>query len=239
VDTYAGGLPAGAPDLFERAKALRQRFPAVQVTLTGEVEQDLAAIKTLRRALGDQAPLLADAAGQYAEPETARRVGQALERAEVFWFEDPLPEGQWEQYAALRPAIGPALAAGKGLHDLRSFQAALGAEALDAVVADLTLCGGLSAGQRVAELARQQGARVSFRGGKWPLSQLAAAQITAAHWNAGPMQVEPVPDLLRELLDPAPVFKKGFLRLPEGPGLGTPVQESFVERYRVELPEHE
>lgn len=239
VDTYAGGLVAGHEDLVESAKRLRQRFPAVQVTLSGEVDRDLEAIKALRRALGDQAPLLADADGRYEDPETAKRVGLALERAEVFWYEEPLPAGRWEDYAALRPTIGPALAAGKWLYDLWQYQQALQAGALDAVVADLTLCGGLSAGQRLSELARLYGARVGFRAGKWPLAQFVSAHVAAAHWNVGPVQVEPVPDLLKELLDPAPAFKNGFLRLPEGPGLGTMVQESFIERYRVELPEYE
>lgn len=239
IDCYASGLFADDPGLEEAAKRLRKRFGAIQLTLTGDVTRDLRATKLVRLAAGDEAPLLVDAAGVYTDLEEATRVGQALERAEVFWFEEALPDGRWEDYRALRRTIGPALAAGRKLTSLTAFGAALDAEALDVVVADLRRCGGLSAGRRVADRASLQGARVTFHTGLSPLAQLTAAQLVTAYAHAGPIQVLPHETALAELVQPAPVFKNGFLRVPEGPGLGATVSEDFLDQYRVELPSDE
>ena len=239
IDCYASGLFADDPRLEDATKRLRKRFGAIQLALTGDAQRDLRATKQVRLAAGDEAPLLVDAGGEYADLEAATMVGQALERAEVFWFEEALPAGRWEDYHSLRNTIGPALAAGRNLTDLPAFAEALQAEALDVAVADLRRCGGLSAGRRLADLALLHGARVTFHTGLSPLAQVAAAQLVTAYAHAGPIQVLPHPTALTELVQPAPVFKNGFLRVPEGPGLGATVCEDFLSKYRVELPPDE
>lgn len=238
VDCYAGGLYADDPELVGNAKRLRQKFGAVQLTLTGDKAVDLAAVTSLRRAIGDEAPLLVDADGRYEDPEVALAVGQALEQAEVYWYQEPLPTGRWDEYAKLRPAIGPALAADKRVFGLKPFARALQAQALDAVVADLRLCGGMSGGQRLAELSWLYEARLSFHNGLSPLAQVAAVHLAVAHWHAGPLQIEP-DSPVTGLADPAPTLNNGFLRVPEGAGLGMRVSEKFIDRFRVELPEYE
>lgn len=239
IDCYASGLFADDPRLEDATKQLRKRFGAIQLALTGDAARDIRATKLVRLAAGDEAPLLVDAAGAYADLEEATRVGQALERAEVFCFEEALPEGRWEDYRSLRNTIGPAMAAGRKLTSLPQFAKALETEALDVAVADLRRCGGISAGRRIAELAPLHGARVTFHTGLSPIAQLAAAQLVTAYAHAGPIQVSPQQTALTGLLDPAPVFKNGFLRVPEGPGLGATVSEDFLSKYRVELPPDE
>ena len=235
VDCYAGGLFADDRELSEHTKALRKRFGAVQLSLTGNVAKDINAVKTVRRSAGDEAPLLVDAGGVYTDPEQARQVGQALEQAEVFWFQEPLPAGQWEEYRTLRNAVAPALAADKHMFGLKPYERALQAQAVDVALADLRLVGGMSAGQRLADLCWLHDTRVTFHCGVSPLAQLAAAHLVSAHWHAGPVQVQPAKSPLAELLTAAPVFKNGFLQVPQAPGLGATVSEDFINRYRREL----
>lgn len=236
IDCYAGGLFADDRELSEHTKALRKRFGAVQLSLSGKVGTDIAAVKMVRRTAGDEAPLLIDADGVYTDPEHARTVGQALEQAEVFWFQEPLPAGQWEEYRTLREAIAPALAADKHLFGLKSYERALQSGAIDVALADLRLLGGMSAGHRLADLCWLHDTRVTFHCGVSPLAQLAAAHVVSAHWHAGPVQVQPAKTPLAELLSPGPVFKNGFLQVPQAPGLGATVSEDFISRYRCELP---
>lgn len=235
VDCYAGGLFADDRELSEHTKALRKRFGAVQLTLTGNVGKDIAAVKMVRRSAGDEAPLLVDADGAYTDPEQALAVGQALEQAEVFWFQEPLPAGPWDEYRTLRNAIATALAADKHLFGLKPYERALQTDAIDVAVADLRLLGGMSAGHRLADLCWLHDTRVTFHCGVSPLAQLAAAHVVSAHWHAGPVQVQPAKTPLAELLDVAPVFRNGFLQVPQGPGLGAQVSEDFINRYRCEL----
>ena len=235
IDCYAGGLFADDPALFEVTKQLRKRFGAVQLSLAGEMAQDLAAVKTVRRAAGDEAPLLVDADGLYTDPEQALQIGRALEQAEVFWFQEPLPAGQWDEYRTLREAIAPALAADKHLFGLKQYARALQTGALDVAVADLRLAGGMSAGQRLADLCWLHDARVTCHCGVSPLAQLAAAHVASAHWHSGPLQVDPTNTPLWQLLTPTPVFKHGFLQVPQTPGLGALASEDFINRHRREV----
>ena len=235
VDCYASGLVAAAPDLADRTRQLRRTFGAVQLTLGGELAADLAAIKAVRRAAGDEAPLLVDAGGLYSELEPVRALGALLEQVEAFWFEAPLPAGRWEDYHSLRQALATPLAADRRLSSLKPYSRALHAGALDIVVADLRLCGGMSAGQHLADLACLHETRVTFHTASSPLAQVAAAHLIVAHSDAGPMQVQPLASPLAEMLQPAPVFRDGFLLLPEEHGLGARVCEDFLDRYRVEL----
>lgn len=237
IDCTAGGLHVAQEDLEQAAKTLREQFGAVEMTLSGDAGRDVPAIHRLRKALGEMAPLMADAGAGYADVGAARTVGQALEQVEAFWYENPLPAGRWEDYAALRESLGTGLAGGRSLSDLREMEAALCAGAFDIVVADLRRCGGLSAARRVADLAAAHGARMSLHCGASPLAQLAAAHLAAANWHLGPLQVEPTDSPLRGLLAPAPVYDRGFLQVPQEPGLGARVQESIVQQYQVGLPD--
>ncbi|MGE5530773.1 MAG: mandelate racemase/muconate lactonizing enzyme family protein [Bacteroidota bacterium] len=239
VDCYASGLFADDPELAERTKLLRQRFSSIELSLSGELEQDLAAIKTLRRAAGDQAPLLVDGDGQYDDIEQARAIAQALEVIEGFWFAEPLPALRWDDYRALRTAVAPALVADKHIFDLRDYRQALQAEALDVAVGDIRVCGGMSGGQRLAQLAWLHGARATFHCDLSPLARVAAAHLVAANANAGPIQVRPKRTPLMEMVEPVPFFENGFLKVPQEPGLGVQVSEGFISKYRVELPEDE
>jgi galactonate dehydratase len=239
VDCYASGLFADDPELAEKTKQLRRRFGAIELSLCGNLEQDIAAIKSLRRSAGDQAPLLVDGDGQYDDIEQAKAIAQALEQVEGFWFAEPLPGGRWDDYHTLRTAVAPALAADKHLFDLRDYQRALHTEALDVTVGDLRVCGGMSGGHRLAQLAWLHGARTTFHCGLSPLARVAAAHLVAANANAGPIQVRPKRTPLMEMVAPVPFFENGFLKVPQEPGLGVQVSEDFVSRYRVELPEDE
>jgi D-galactarolactone cycloisomerase len=233
LDCTAGGLRVGQDDLEQAAEMLREQFGAVEIRLSGEAARDVPAIHRLRRALGEMAPLMADAGEGYAEMDDARKVGQALEQVEAFWYENPLPAGRWEEYAVLRETLGTGLAGGRGLHALADIEAALCAGACDIIVADLRRCGGLSAARRIADLAAIHGVRMSLHCGPSPLAHLAAAHLAAANWHLGPLKVEPTDSPLRELVAPAPVFRGGFIDVPQGPGLGAQVQETVVERYQV------
>ena len=238
VDCYAVVAHSGDPSgLTTEIRQLKESFGSVQVQLGGRVEEDLAGVRAARRAVGDNFPLRVAAGGAYDDLEAALTVGRELDRLEAFWYQEPLPAGRWSEYAQLRRDLSTPLVGGSTLFGLKPFARALEAGALDVVALDLRLCGGMSAGRRLADLAWLEGAFVTLQSGFSPLALLASAHLSVALLHAGAVQVQVAPTPLRELLIPGPVFKDGFLLLPEGPGLGAQVVEEFVNRYQVELPE--
>jgi L-alanine-DL-glutamate epimerase-like enolase superfamily enzyme len=237
LDCTAGGLTVGQEGLDAAACRLRDQFGAVEIALSGDAAKDAPAIHRLRRVLGEMTPLMADAGTGYADPESARTVGKALEQVEGFWYENPLPSGQWSEYAALRESLGTGLAGGRSLCEIKQVQAALQAGAFDILVADLRRCGGPTAARRMADLAVTHRVRLTLHNGASPLAQLAASHVAAANWHVGPLQVEPTDSPLRELVTPAPAFQGGFITVPREPGLGAQVDEAVIQRYQVALPE--
>jgi L-alanine-DL-glutamate epimerase-like enolase superfamily enzyme len=128
-----------------------------------------------------------------------------------------------------------ALAGGRCLSGLKPAALALAAGAVDVLLPDLRVCGGLSAGRRLADMAWTHGTAISFAGAFAPLAQLASAHLAAATLHAGPVEVEGLPTPLTELLEPPLLFDNGFLLVPDGPGLGHRVREEFVGRYQGEF----
>lgn len=239
VDCYGGGLSATQEDLEQAARTLREQFGAIELRLSGDARRDVPTIHRLRKTLGEQATFMADGGPGYATVEAARQVGEALAQVEAFWYENPLPAGQWAEYAQLRESLGTGLAGGRAVTDLAQYDAALQAEALDVVVADVRRCGGLSAARRLADLADLHHVRTSLHCDISPLALIAAAHLAVANWHVGPLQVEMIDAPIRELVSPAPQFEQGFVRVPQEPGLGVRVQEAIVKQYQVELPDLE
>lgn len=236
VDCYGAGLHAGAPASLARdARTIRERFRSLQLRLNGDLDTDAAAARTVRSAVGDMALLRLDAGGAYAGAEEVRQLVAAVGPAEPFWLMDPLPLGGWDAWAALCPELPMALAGGRRLTGLKAAAQALAAGAVDVLTPDLRLCGGLSAGRRLADMAWVHGAAIAFAGAFSPLVQLASAHLAAATLHAGPVEMEGLPGPLAEMLDPQVTVNDGFVILPQGPGLGHRVSEAFVSRYQREF----
>jgi len=237
LDCTAGGLRVGQDDLPKAAEALCKQFGAIEFTLSRDPAQDVPAIHRVRRAVGELAPLMADAGPGYADLAAARKVGEALAQVEAFWYENPLPHGSWEGYAELRRELGTGLAGGRFVTTLAEAERLLQAEAVDLFVADVRRCGGLSAAQRLADMARRHGVRMTFHCGASPLAQAAAAHLAAAHWHVGPLQIVPPPPSVSRLFPAAPHFEGGFLCVPEEPGLGCRLDEPAARQVQVEPPD--
>lgn len=64
-----------------------------------DIDRDLARVNTLRQLAGEAGELMVDANGAYT-PAQARRVGAALDRLGVTWFEEPVSSDDTEGLAA-------------------------------------------------------------------------------------------------------------------------------------------
>src|SRR5262249_2042813 len=90
-------------------------------------EIDIRNVERIREGVGRDIGLMLDAAGVYDLP-TAIKVGRALERNDVLFFEDPLPPEDHEGYAQLCRALDVAVAVGETETTPHPVQARLGTE---------------------------------------------------------------------------------------------------------------
>lgn len=236
LDAYAVGIYLEEPDVAARkARAILERgFRAVKIKFGAGPERDLAIFDAVREAIGPEVPLLVDANQAYADREVALTLGMELDRREAFWYEEPMPPGDWSDYVALRHALDTPIAGGECLRSPGAFLQAFRAGALDVAMPDVRLCGGITGLLKTAELARWFGVRISPH--NWASQLGAVASAHAAVTIPGCVMTEIEATLTpatEHLLEPPLRLEEGFLALPEGPGLGVSVNAQFVEEFAV------
>jgi len=234
LDAYALGIYLEEPDVAARkARELLQRgFHALKIKFGAGPERDLAVLEAVREAVGPQVPVLVDANRACADRAAAMEVGAALDRHEVFWYEEPLPAGDWSDYVALRHALDTPIAGGERLRSPGAFLEAFRVGALDVAMPDVRLCGGITGLVKTAELARWFGVRVSPHNWISRLGAIASAHAAVTLPNCLMTEIEATPTVVDErLLDPPLRLEDGFVVVPEAPGLGVTVDESFVEEF--------
>lgn len=237
LDVYVAGLSCAKPDVAaqEAREILERGFRALKIEFNGEPEHDLAVLEAVRETVGPEVPIIVDADGRYEDRDIALRIGAELDRREVFWYEDPLPPGEWREYVALRHALDTPLAGGKHLRSPGAFLSAFRAGAIDVATPDVRLCGGITGLVKIAELARWFGVRVSLHNPVSSLGVIASAHAALTLPNC--LMTELAAALLfveQDLLDPPLSFEDGFLVVPDGPGLGVTVSEQFLQEFAAD-----
>ena len=237
LDAYATGIYFEEPEVAARKarKMLEAGFHAVKIKAGAGVEQDIAVLEAVREAIGPQVPLMVDANQGFADREEALAFGAAADRVEVFWYEEPLPPGDWTEYVTLRHALDTPIAGGERLRSPGAFLQALSVGALDVVMPDVRLCGGITGLVKIADLARWFHVQVSPHNWASQIAAIASSHTAVTMRNCVMTEVEATRTGASEGMLEQPVrFDDGFVVIPEGPGLGIALNEEFVSRHAVQ-----
>lgn len=231
LEAYATGIYHEEPEVAARkaGEMLERGFHAVKIKAGAGLERDIAVLGAVREAVGPEVLLLVDANQGLEGRDEAMELGAALDRHEVFWYEEPLPPGDWTDYVSLRHALNTPLAGGERLRSPGAFLQPLLRGALDVMMPDVRLCGGITGLLKTAELARWFGVRVSPHNWASQIGLIASTHAALTLTNCVMTEVETTRTPVSEgLLERPPDFDHGFVLLPEGPGLGISVREDFV-----------
>ena len=129
-------------------------LPAVKMKVGRDAAADRLRVAAARRAIGSDVGLFVDANGAHTR-EVALAQAEAFAQHGVAWFEEPVSSDDLDGLRALRSArpAGMAIAAGEYGFQPAYFRHMLGADAVDAIQADATRCGGVSGFLAAAALA--------------------------------------------------------------------------------------
>jgi D-galactarolactone cycloisomerase len=207
------------------------------------VEQDIERVATVRRAIGPGCPLMVDANHAYNQ-SVAMRVGRALERYDVRWFEEPVVPEDRDGYRRLRNSLDVPIAGGECEFTRYGFRDLIAGGCVDIAQPDICSSGGLSEWQKIVALAESFGVWTIPHVWGSGVALAAALQAIAAlppfpHTaNPIPLQNEPAiefdrnPNPLRaDLLEQPFRLQDGRLPVPAGPGLGIQIREDVLKRY--------
>lgn len=245
--SYVDGVDPADAWLPEATALVEQGFRAIKLRIGRyPPSHELPLIAALREALPPDVRLMADGNAAYTLP-TAVRVGRALERIGLDWFEEPIPQltptqADYAGYDRLAEQLDIAIASGEILQSRGAFKALLDGRKCDIVQPDVTICGGIAEALFVADLARL--AAVPCMPHCWGGAISVAATLHVLSLlpdpTAGPCAETPMleydatenPMRTHLLVEPL-MMEAGRLAVPSGPGLGVTVDEAALERYRV------
>jgi mandelate racemase len=224
----SNGLGLAPPDhLSDEALELLAEggFRGVKVRVGRDrLEDDVAAVRNVRRAVGEDVLLMVDFNQGLTLGEAMRRC-RALDAENVTWIEEPIAYDDLAGNAQLARETATAIQIGENFYGPRAMQDALAAKACDLVMPDLMRIGGVTGWMRAAALASAWGVDLSTH--LYPEISSHLMRVTpTAHWLEWQDWANPV------LAHPFPV-KDGFIHPRDVPGNGLEWNEDAVRRYSV------
>ena len=223
VRSYATG---DAPEWYRELGFTAHKFPHRWTGNDADYDSAVASAARARELFGPDAMLMIDTYMTW-DVQATLEMANRLAEFNIYWFEDVLTPDLLEAQAELRPAVKPVLLSG-GEHEFthHGFAEIARAGALDLWQPDIAWCGGITAGLRILDIAREAGVAVApHRGGEvWGLHLIMATEgLELAERNPGRRGAP-----RDELWFGEPKPENGYLEPSDDPGFGVTLNEAMV-----------
>ncbi len=213
------------------------------------VDEDIAALREVRKALGDNFEIMVDANQAWRMPwdfspiwsaEHAKAVIEKMMDLNIYWIEEPLHRGDFDGLRQLRSIEGgPRIASGEMNTEYHELRLLIETGCVDVLQTDCVYYGGITGLTPIAHECTQQG--VTFSPHTWGNG---IGFLANAHLAAGTV----IPPYLEYAIDP-PEWTieerdfmlqdivqhngNGYIDLGDMPGLGFEINEQILEQTRV------
>jgi L-alanine-DL-glutamate epimerase-like enolase superfamily enzyme len=222
--------PHGLPERREHA------FTGVELTEKG-VNLMLEHLLQVREAIGWDIPLSCDHFGSMGV-NSIIKLGKAFEKANLAWMEDVVPWYRTEELKEIKTAVNVPICTGEDMYLKGPFEVLCRAQAVDIIQPDLSTSGGILETKRIGDMAQEYGVPMAMHMAGSPVAALANVHCAAATENFLVMEIHSVDvpwwDSLINGVE-KPFINKGFLTVPQGPGLGfTTLNEEVFKQHLLE-----
>lgn len=196
-----------------------------------ELDRGMQWIRDIRDHAGRKMDICVDCWGRWDLP-SAQRIARALEPYDILYLEDAMLATSIDAYARLASETSVPICLSETLASRYEYQSFLQAGACDVIMYDLSWVGGPWEGKRISELADTYQVPTSPHTCGGPLLYLASAHLCTAlpsflimesnYWK----YAHQFPYFLNNVPQP----ENGFVRPPEGPGLGAEIRPELFSR---------
>jgi galactonate dehydratase len=208
------------------------------------IAEAVQCVGAVREALGPGVDLCVEVHRRLS-PTQALAFTRAIEPFRPFFCEDPIVYESIKSMAQLAPQLPVPVAIGERLHTVFEFRELLEGGGIAYVRPDLCLAGGLTHCKKIAALAEAHHAGVAPHITMSPVSIAACVQLDACVPNQvlqeyAPNDRPPESEILTRPL----ALERGYLRVPDAPGIGVELNVAALGRlphsYRpLETPLHD
>jgi galactonate dehydratase len=166
-------------------------------------------------------------------PAEAIVLGRGIEQFHPFFYEDPTLLDNFDAMALIASKIHVPIATGERLLNIQEFEMLLASGAVQYVRPDVCICGGITGVKKIAALVEARYVKVVPHNPLSPVSTAACLQIAASIPNFA-LQEYPKGELeppKSEIIKQPLRVEKGFLIIPDTPGIGIELAPDAKERY--------
>jgi galactonate dehydratase len=212
-----------------------QRWDAVNWTASnGEIDNMINKVAAARRSFDKRVDLAVDMHGRY-DATTGKRVAIELEPFRLLFLEEPTPPENVDAMRDVRQSTKTPICCGENLFLRHGFREILEKRAADIIMPDVQKCGGILESRKIADMAHTYYVPVAPHCVVSPLGTMASCHLAAAipnflvlewHW------IGRLP-LWRDFVKEGEIMEKGFVAVPDRPGLGVEMNEEAARRAQV------
>jgi len=225
--------------------AVKEGAKHIKIKVGIDPIRDIDIVQKVRKAVGPRISIAVDANQGYSSPKAAIRIIKEMEPSNIVYMEQPV-KGLY-QMRRVTHAVDTPIMADESVWTPEDTLEIATLEAADLISIYVAKSGGLFPARQVAHVAKAAGISCNVNsciefgvGNAASLHLIASAQnidlpaLVPVTNIEGREQVEVVnkfylDDIIREPFD----YDDGYLRIPEGPGLGIEIDEEKLHKYCV------
>ncbi|MBB6636599.1 mandelate racemase/muconate lactonizing enzyme family protein [Cohnella thailandensis] len=215
-------------------------FTGIHVTEKGldMLEQYVAEVRAV---IGYEVPLAIDHFGHIGI-EDCIKLGKRIDKFNLAWMEDMIPWQYTEQYVRLSRSVTTPVCTGEDIYLKENFRPLLASGGVSVIHPDVLTAGGILETKKIGDMAQDYGVSMAIHMAESPIACLAAVHAAAATENFLALEYHSVDvdwwdDLIVSKL-PKPLVDKGFIAVPDAPGLGIEElnDETIAEHLHPRIP---
>ena len=187
----------------------------------------------VREIVGFDVPLSADHFGHIGV-NSCIRLGTALEKVNYAWLEDMIPWQYTDLWKQITDAVNIPTCTGEDIYLKEGFANLVMNHSVDIIQPDLATSGGILETKKIGDFAQEHGVAMAMHFAGTPVSSMANVHCAAATENVLALENHSVDtpwwsDLVTGM--DKPLVQKGFITVPEKPGLGIDLNEAEVKKH--------
>ena len=197
--------------------------------------RDPRLIPLLRKELGDDIEISADANGAYSAGQ-AVRIGRMLEEYDYLHFEEPVPFWEYDNAKRVAATLDIPIGLGEQEFSVPNMRRLIDEGAADIIQPDVGYIGGVTRARQVADLANVAGVPCVPHSSGRSLTAIFTAHLVMAMPACSLFHEWTIEDAsTMRVYEPFPVARDGQIVMSEAPGWGVEILESTLRGMRRQV----
>jgi L-alanine-DL-glutamate epimerase-like enolase superfamily enzyme len=189
-------------------------------------------LEAIREELGPDFPLAVDLHWKFNTRDALRFI-QMTEHLNLWFMEDPIPPENADALARITAATKVPICTGENLYTRHTWRPFIEKQVCDIIQPDAQKCGGLLETKRIADWADLYYMPMACHNLCSPVGTIASGHACAAIRSFVTLESDSVelPHWQDIIQHDGPIYKDGYLELPNKPGLGVELNEKVCRKH--------